>query len=113
MSLINNLGKAEISQEGVKDIVKDLETCIETLKNITEITNKTKKIGRSFFETELFKKVEDGILDSIHKANDHQLIVLLNGGYKFKYYTELNAPENRKIEIQKRLRDNKLNELFK
>jgi len=113
MSLIYNLGKSEINQEGVKDLLKHLETCIETLKNITEITNKTKSTGRSFFETETFKKVEDGILDSIHRANNHQLSVLLNGGYKFKYYIELNDPENRKSEIQKRLRDNKLNELLK
>jgi preprotein translocase subunit SecD len=47
------------------------------------------------------------------KANNHQLSVLLNGGYKFKYYTELNDPKNRKNEIQNRLRDNKLNELLK
>jgi hypothetical protein len=113
MSLIYHLGKSETSDEGVKDLVKELETCIETLKNITEITNKTKSTGRSFFETETFKKVEDGILDSIHKANNHQLSVLLNGGYKFKYYTELNDPKNRKNEIQNRLRDNKLNELLK
>jgi hypothetical protein len=113
LKLIYHLGKSEIDQEGVKDLVKDLEICIETLKNITEITNRIKSTGRSFFETETFKKVEDGILDSIYKANEYQLSVLLNGGYKFKYYTELNDPENRKNEIQKRLRDNKLNELLK
>jgi len=113
MSLITNLGKAEIDQEGVKDLVKDLETCIETIKNITEITIRTKGIGRSFSEAELFKKIEDGILDSIHKANEHQLNVLLNGGYRFKYYIELNDVEKCKIEIQKRLRDNKLNEILK
>jgi hypothetical protein len=112
MSLIYHLGKSETSEEGVKDLVKDLETCIETLKNITQVTNKAKKSGRSFLETEIFKKIEDGILDSIHKANNHQLSVLLNDGYKFKYYTELNDPENRKNEIKKRLRDNKLKELL-
>jgi hypothetical protein len=37
MSLIYHLGKSETSDGGVKDLVKDLETCIETLKNITEI----------------------------------------------------------------------------
>jgi 3-dehydroquinate dehydratase len=113
MSLIYHLGKSETSDGGVKDLVKDLETCIETLKNITEITNKTKSTGRSFSEAELFKKIEDGILDSIHKANEHQLNVLLNGGYRFKYYIELNDAEKCKIEIQKRLRDSKLNELLK
>ena len=113
MSLINHLGKSEFSEEGVKDLVKDLESCIETIKNIMDITSRREKNGRSFAEVELFKKIEDGILDSIHKANNHQLSVLLNGGYKFKYYTELNDPKNRKNEIQNRLRDNKLNELLK
>ena len=81
MSLIYNLGRSEIDQEGVKELVKYLETCIETLKNITEITNKTKSIGRSFIETELLKKIEDGILDSIHNANKHQLNLLLGGAH--------------------------------
>jgi len=112
MSLINHLGKSEFSEEGVKDLVKDLESCIETIKNIMDITSRREKIGRSFAEVELFKKIEDAILDSIHKANNHQLNVLLNGGYKFKYYNELNDKEILKSEIQKRIRENKLNQIF-
>ena len=86
MSLIYHLGKAETSEEGVKDLIKDLETCIETIENMTDILNRRGASGRSFSEMEVYKKVEDGILDSIHKTNSHQLSVILNGGYKFKYY---------------------------
>lgn len=60
----------------------------------------------------LDKRIEDGILDSIHKANHHQLGVLLNGGYKFRYYNELNNQETLKSEIQIRIRESKLNQLL-
>ena len=86
MSLIYHLVKAENSEEGVKDLIKDLETCIETIENMTDILSRRGASGRSFSEMEVYKKVEDGILDSIHKTNSHQLSVILNGGYKFKYY---------------------------
>ena len=112
MSLIYHLGKAETSEEGVKDLVKDLESCVETLEKMSEILILSSKSGRSFVEMEVFKKVEDGILDSIHKANNHQLNVLLNGGYKFKYYYELNDVEKRKNEVQRRIRESKLNEIL-
>jgi len=113
MSLIYTLGKAEISEEGVKDLVKDLENCIHTLENMNSILKGSKSSGRSYLETEVYKKIEDNILDSIHNANKHQLNVILNGGYKFRFYTELNNNETLKNEIQKRLRDNKLKELLK
>ena len=100
MSLIYHLGKAESSEEGVKDLVKDLETCIESMENMTDILNRRGKSGRSFIEMEIFKKVEDGILDSIHKASINQLNVILNGGYKFRYYHELNDKEVLKSEVQ-------------
>ena len=40
MSLIYHLGKSETSEEGVKDLVKDLETCVQTLENINSILKK-------------------------------------------------------------------------
>lgn len=79
---------------------------------MTDILNRRGKSGGSFVEMEVFKKVEDGILDSIHKASNHQLNVLLNGGYKFKYYHELNDKEALKSEVQRRIRENKLNEIL-
>jgi hypothetical protein len=57
------------------------------------------------------KSLADGILDSIQNANTHQLNVILNGGYKFRYYTELNNKETLRLEIQRRIREIKLNQL--
>lgn len=37
-----------------------------------EITKR--KGSRSYSESETFKKIEDGILDSIHNANTHQFV---------------------------------------
>lgn len=95
----------------MNNLIKDLETCVQTLENINSIL-KGSKYGRSYAETEVNKKIEDGILDSIHNANNHQLSVILNGGYRFRFYTELNDKEKLRNEIQKRLRDNKLKELL-
>ncbi len=92
-------------------LVKDLENCVQTLENINNILKGSKSAGRSYVETEVNKKIEDGILDSIHNANPHQLNRILNGGYRFRFYTELNNQETLRNEIQKRLRDKKLNNL--
>lgn len=93
-------------------LIKSLENCVKSLEDMTEILDRKNKIGRSYLETETFKKIEDGILDSIHNANNHQLDVILNGGYKFKYYYELNNKELLKSEVQRRIRENKLNEIL-
>lgn len=111
MSLIYHLGKAQVDQEGVKDLVKDLELCVQTVENMNTILAKSKNFGGKFSEAEVYKKIEDGILDSIHNANNHQLGFLLGGSFKFRFYTELNNQETLRNEIQKRLRDNKLKEL--
>jgi hypothetical protein len=109
MSLIYHLGKAEISEYGVKDLVNDLNKCIDTLEGLNKILEKTQ--NGKFPEAETHKRIEDGILDSIHRANNHQLNVMLKGGYKFRFYTELNNQEALRSEIQKRLRNSKLKDL--
>jgi hypothetical protein len=91
-------------------LINNLESCVKSLENIIEITKR--KGSRSYSECETFKKIEDGILDSIHNANDHQLNVLLKGGYKFRYYTELNNKETIRLEIQRRIREIKLNQIL-
>jgi 3-dehydroquinate dehydratase len=83
---------------------------VKTLENIMEITKR--KGSRSYSECETFKKIEDGILDSIHNANTHQLNVILNGGYKFRYYTELNKKETIQSEVQRRIRESRLNQIL-
>ena len=94
-----------------ESLVNDLESSIKTIEHIMLINKR--RNGRSFLEAETFKKVEDGILDNIHKANAHQLEVLLSGrGYKFQFYHELNNKELLKAEITNRLRENKLKEIL-
>jgi hypothetical protein len=91
-------------------LINNLESCVKSLENMIEITKR--KGSRSYSECETFKKIEDGILDSIHNANTHQLNVILNGGYKFRYYTELNNKETLRLEIQRRIRESRLNQVL-
>jgi len=121
MSLIYNLGKSSISESGVKDhtttVNKTLiNIIIEDLENMTDILNKSNgnhSVSKGdYLKAEINKKIEDGILDSIHKANTHQLNVLLNYGYRFKYYTELNDMTKLRNEIQSRIRNAKIEKIL-
>lgn len=58
------------------------------MSNINEILSRGG--ASNFTRNEVFKKVEDGIFDNIHKASEHQLRVMTTG-YKFQYYTEFNS----------------------
>ena len=91
-------------------LIHHLESCVKSLESMIEITKR--KGSRSYSECETFKKIEDGILDSIHNANTHQLNVILNGGYKFRYYTELNNKETLRSEAQRRIRESRLNQIL-
>ncbi len=93
----------------IYNLVSDLNRCIDTLENLNKVIEKTQ--NGKFPEAETHKRIEDGILDSIYKANNNQLSIMLNGGYKFRFYTELNNQEALRNEIQKRLRDHNLKKL--
>jgi 3-dehydroquinate dehydratase len=88
-----------------------LSSMIESLDELTKVLNKSKSNREDVSMTMLYKNIEDGILDKIHDANQHQLNMMMNS-YRFKYYTEFNTDkELLRNEIQKRLRDKKLKEL--
>lgn len=98
-----------------------LTSMVETLDEMTKILNKSLGVPENYFGSVnkaeqlsmvmLYKTIEDGILDKIKDANQHQLNHILNS-YRFRYYTEFNTDkELLKNEIQKRLRDNKLKNL--
>lgn len=55
-----------------------------------------------------YKKLEDGILNSLHNANSKQLEILYNGGYKFIYYDKLNVKKNIESEVSRRLRNHNI-----
>lgn len=85
------------------ELVKDLEKLASKMEELNQVL----KTGDNSMY--VWKKIEDGILDNIHKANDYQLERLYN--FRFKFYSDLNNKENLKNEITKRLRDKKLNDL--
>jgi len=94
----------------MEEIKGKLESLIKDIENINEIL----KSGgvSSFSRNEIFKKVEDGIFDNIHKASEYQLHVMTTG-YKFQYYTEFNSNKELLLnEIKRRIRENKLNTIL-
>lgn len=92
------------------ELIKDLESCVDKINNLSEITSKSKNFIYGFLEAEVYKKMEDGLLDNIHKANDKQLNYMLN--HRFKYYIQFNDGEILAKEITKRLREHKINEIL-
>jgi hypothetical protein len=104
----------------MSNIVKNLKQTLDLFEGLENLSNKLeemKEIAKKshngdYLRVDVDKKIEDGILDSIHNANPHQLNHILNGGYIFRFYTELNDKESLRNEVQRRLRDNKLNSLI-
>lgn len=94
----------------MNELESKLSSMINSLNELTEVLNKSKSkqdISMSFF----YKNIEDGILDNIHDANQYQLNHMMNS-YIFRFYTEFNTDkELLRNEIQRRLRENKLEKL--
>jgi 3-dehydroquinate dehydratase len=89
-----------------------LESVIKTLEEMTEVLNKSVSSKEHVSSVMLSKKIEDGLLDNIHNANESQLNNIISN-YRFRYYTEYNTDKDLlKSEITKRLRDNKLNKIL-
>lgn len=97
----------------MKDNLSDkLKSMIKSLEEMTDILNKSVDTNEHVSRVNLSKRIEDGILDNIHNADNHQLNHILNS-YQFRYYTDFNKnKELLKSEITKRLRDNKLNKIL-
>lgn len=96
----------------MNELESKLSSMIESLEELNKVLSKSKSNREDVSMTVLYKNIEDGILDKIHDANQHQLNTMMNS-YRFKYYTEFNTDkELLRNEIQKRLRENKLNNLL-
>lgn len=97
----------------MRDKLSDkLKSMIKSLEEMTDILNKSVDTNDHVSRVNLFKRIEDGILDNIHNADNHQLNHILNS-YQFRYYTDFNKnKELLKREINKRLRSYKLNKLL-
>ena len=96
----------------MNELESKLSSMIESLDELTKVLNKSKSNREDVSMTMLYKNIEDGILEKIHDANQHQLNMMMNS-YKFRFYTEFNTDkELLRNEIQKRLRENKLEKLL-
>lgn len=96
----------------MNELESKLTSMIESLDELTKVLSKSKSNREDVSMTMLYKNIEDGILNKIHDANEHQLNVMMNS-YRFKFYTEFNTDkELLRNEIQKRLRENKLEKLL-
>jgi len=89
-----------------------LESMIKTLEEMTEVLDKSVSSKEHVSSIMLSKKIEDGLLDNIHNANESQLNHMISN-YRFRYYTDYNTDKDLlKSEIVKRLRDIKLNKIL-
>jgi 3-dehydroquinate dehydratase len=97
----------------MNELESKLTSMIESLGELTKVLSKSKSNKEDISMTMLYKNIEDGILEKIHDANQHQLNHMMNS-YRFRFYTEFNTDkELLRNEIQKRLRDKKLETLLK
>ena len=96
----------------MNELESKLSSMIESLDELTKVLSKSKSNKEDISMTMLYKNIEDGIFDKIHDANQHQLNMMMNS-YKFRFYTEFNTDkELLRNEIQKRLRENKLQKIL-
>ena len=87
-----------------------LKSLVDRLGELNDIQQKSIESGRGA-DTMVHKALEDGILDKIYNANTKQLTFILES-YHFHYYTEYNKDkELLRREVQRRLRDKKLEDL--
>ena len=88
-----------------------LKSLVDQLSDLNDIQQRSIETGRGSADTMVHKAVEDGILDKIYDANKYQLNFILTQ-YYFRYYTEYNKDrELLRKEVQRRLRDKKLEDL--
>jgi hypothetical protein len=88
-----------------------LKSLVDRLGELNDIQQKSIESGRGSADTMVNKAVEDGILDKIYDANTNQLTFILES-YHFHYYTEYNKDRALlRREVQRRLRDKKLEDL--
>ncbi len=94
----------------MKELICLLEKVSDDIRNITDITKRSKEIGVTTDVAFTLKSIEDGIMNNIHNATRDQLHKLKY--YKFKYYYEYNDDDVFLGEVRKRLRENKLQKIL-
>ena len=90
----------------MENLKKTLEELIKKMEDLKDFSLLSKNF-KSNIEAEVFKNVEIGILNNLHKANEYQQNVMLNS-FRFRYYTEFND----KNLLLKEIRERKLNTIL-
>jgi len=86
---ILNLGE-NIDLLDVRDLLLDLsQKTTSEIGYINKLKERAWETGMTIQAVEIHKKIEDGILRNLHKADDQQIERVL-GGIKFVYYDEYN-----------------------
>ena len=94
------------------ELESKLTSMIGQLEDLTKVLSKSKLNREAVSMTILYKNIEDGIFDNIHFANQKQLSHMMNS-YRFRFYTEFNTDKHLlRSEIQRRIRDNRLENLL-
>lgn len=94
----------------MKELEKLLNQLTCRLTEMNDVTKRAKESGRSELYMEVYKRFEDGILDSVHTASECQIEKLLRG-HKWVFYDEYNERHTLEGEIIRRRRDANLNEI--
>lgn len=94
-----------------EDLLVELEKQVKILEKNYDILKRSKEIGKSFFETELAKKIEDGMIKNISNAKMYQLEKLSEGFYRTSYYEQDYFKKIVDIEILRKKREQKLNRI--
>jgi hypothetical protein len=94
----------------MEELVESLKRASDRMSEILDIEKRAKHTGRDTFFMETHKRIEDGILDSIHTASEEQIDRLVRYR-KWVYYYEYEDSSLLENEIKARLRNNKLNEI--
>lgn len=98
----------------MEEVIKNLEKCCESLEELKFITELLSKYGTiEQVQTKLLqKKIEDGMLNNLHNANEHQLKMLKEKDYRFfRYYDFKDIEPIIDIAIVNNDRRNKINRL--
>ena len=90
----------------MKEVEEELKGLIKTIQELKEL------VGCKQPNALLWKRVEDGILDNIHKANDYQRNQIINN-YPFKFYGRFNRDKDSlKSLIKHKIREDRLKKLL-
>ena len=73
----------------LNELVDRLSKAISSLTTMIQIDERAKKIGTDHQTALIHKRIEEGILRDLDKASQEQLERIVDGGFEFRYYYEI------------------------